>query len=108
MDQFSGYNIAVLVKFLGQRQELIGREEGSRRHRYYSSARVQSFQRAGFQKTHGQRKGKKGVEDMVRCDEFFLGLAKPRRKPEEDGWKRTSCATRIAADSRAGIGMGWN
>jgi hypothetical protein len=31
-------NIAVLVKVLGQRQELIGREEGGRRHRYHSSA----------------------------------------------------------------------
>ena len=37
-NQFVFDPIPVLVVFLGQRQELIGREEGSRRHRYYSSA----------------------------------------------------------------------
>ena len=39
-NQFVFDPIPVLVEFLGQRQELIGREEGSRRHRYYSSARA--------------------------------------------------------------------
>ena len=69
-NQFVFDPIPVLVEFLGHRQELIGREEGSRRHRYYSSVGLKQHSLAAFAliKTPESHQGEK----YKRCDAGVL------------------------------------